>query len=392
MRKSAKLGNIDDILSRRLRGEQWPKKMLMSCVEHTYVVKWLIENNCTWDDEVSCYYAAMGNIEMLDWLFSKKCAITKKVATIAARKGRLEVLEWYKSKYIVLPEKLSIEASKKGRLEVLEWLKDNKYDIEIGALASAIKNRRTRLIDYLLDKHCPLKDESVCNAAIIIGDLKLLINLQHIGFPLSFDVSNLAARYCHLDILKYLKEQDLWIIVFAINGGDKEIVQYLNDVPITSYELETCCERGRLDLLKECMKRCINTDNALGALCIPFAAKNGDIEMIKYLRSHVCPWDELATRCAVESGEYETLEWLIMNDCPHDSSLIETAVENGNWKILIWAVRNKCIMSKRALTLASSRCEEMTRYLIENGCPFDRQECIKCAKNKNALNVLVSNL
>ena len=68
------------------------------------------------------------------------------------------------------------------------------------------------------------------------------------------------------------------------------------------------------------------------------------MEVLKWLRSEGCPWDEETCEMAAEGGHLEVLKWLRSEGCPWDA---------GTW----------------------DAAKESTReWLRENGCPQDYDE------------------
>jgi len=47
-----------------------------------------------------------------------------------------------------------------------------------------------------------------------------------------------------------------------------------------------------------------------------YAAGGGHLEMLKWLRSEGCPWDEYICNAAAYCGHLEMLEWLRSEGCP----------------------------------------------------------------------------
>jgi hypothetical protein len=85
------------------------------------------------------------------------------------------------------------------------------------------------------------------------------------------------------------------------------------------------------------------------------AAKLGQLEKLKALRSAGKSWSCETTQCAAFSGHVEILAWLRENGCPWDESTIDTAMLEGKEDVLEYAVRMECPgYAKVGATVAAS--------------------------------------
>ena len=66
------------------------------------------------------------------------------------------------------------------------------------------------------------------------------------------------------------------------------------------------------------------------------------MEILKWLRSEGCPWDEWACTGAAEGGHLEILKWLRSEGCPWDERTCKDAAEYGHLDVLKWAIDNGC--------------------------------------------------
>ena len=55
------------------------------------------------------------------------------------------------------------------------------------------------------------------------------------------------------------------------------------------------------------------------------AAERGDLEVLKWLGSEGCPWDEKTFSSAAQGGHLEVLKFLMSEGCPWDESTWEHA-------------------------------------------------------------------
>ncbi len=47
-----------------------------------------------------------------------------------------------------------------------------------------------------------------------------------------------------------------------------------------------------------------------------YAAENGNLENMKWLKENECPWDEWTFSYASKHGNLENMKWLRENGCP----------------------------------------------------------------------------
>ena len=72
------------------------------------------------------------------------------------------------------------------------------------------------------------------------------------------------------------------------------------------------------------------------------AVENGNLDVIKYLRSIGLPWYDYVSAYAVKGGQLECLKYLHENGCPWSRSTYITALEWGQLECLIYAYENGC--------------------------------------------------
>ena len=75
---------------------------------------------------------------------------------------------------------------------------------------------------------------------------------------------------------------------------------------------------------------------------IRFAARQGNIAMVKYCVDNGCPMDEWACTFAAEKGHLDVLKYLHENDCPWDSWACTSAHANNRIDCLNYLIEQKC--------------------------------------------------
>ena len=66
------------------------------------------------------------------------------------------------------------------------------------------------------------------------------------------------------------------------------------------------------------------------------AAKEGRLDILKWLRLLNCPWNSDTCVSAAEGGHLEILQWARSEGCPWTEKVCERAAEGGHLEILQW--------------------------------------------------------
>ena len=131
------------------------------------------------------------------------------------------------------------------------------------------------------------------------------------------------------------------------------------------YELASvCAQKGYTNLFKfACDNGCKN-ENALGR-----AAHSGNLECVKYLINDKSQCKIYAINWAAEAGQLKVLKYLYQYYTKHYSSSI--------WfNTTYWASKGSNL--------------DCLKYLIENGCPYVKFQCLRVCKSKEMHNYINS--
>ena len=71
------------------------------------------------------------------------------------------------------------------------------------------------------------------------------------------------------------------------------------------------------------------------------AAENCHLEVLKWARAKICPWDELTCNNAAENGYLEQ-KWVRPDCYPWDEWTCDNAARNGHREVLMWTRANGC--------------------------------------------------
>jgi len=160
-----------------------------------------------------------------------------------------------------------LEVAKTNKLELLEWAREEKKCEWNGkTINAATRQGYLEMVKYCVANECPVNDYACA----------------------------CAARYGHLECLKYLHEEAKapWASDTAIRAainGHLHILEYLVERKFDKYDAWAC----------EC------------------AAEKGHLDCLKYLHETAkAPWDEDAVYFAHENNHTECVQYLLDNNCP----------------------------------------------------------------------------
>ena len=120
-------------------------------------------------------------------------------------------------------------------------------------------------------------------------------------------------------------------------------------------------------------KRNANIFMGINLKICAYTAKQGNLNILKWLKKNGCPWDEDTFESAACNGDMETLEWLKKNKCPWDAETFVVAARSGKIEILEWLKRNKCPWNAITFPAAAARYNlRVLWWLKVNECPWDK--------------------
>jgi len=124
----------------------------------------------------------------------------------------------------------------------------------------------------------------------------------------------------------------------TIRNGNLEDVKRLIGLvsPLITKFCTTAARYGHLEILKY-----LHDNNCPWDECA-CAAGSGHFEILEYLHNNSCPWDERACALAAANGHFEILKYLHNNNCPWDKWACEYAAGNGHFEILEYLHTNGC--------------------------------------------------
>ena len=130
-------------------------------------------------------------------------------------------------------------------------------------------------------------------------------------------------------------------------------------------------------LLEWCVKRKYKP-NARTFLA---TARGGDMDAIRWLHEHKCPWGALTCHYAARGGHLDVLKYAHENGCPWDAETCEGAAEGGHLNVLKYAHENGCPWNEGTCWRAAEGGHlDVLKYAHENGCPWSEWTCWNAAR------------
>ena len=203
------------------------------------------------------------------------------------------------------------------------------------------------------------QESLLCTKAAETGNLEAIKALRAKNHPWNEWTVYAAARNGHIEVTKWLMDNhcpwDKGVVGEAAMGGQLKMLEWLV---------------GDLHL-------------PLSEICCLNAASNGDIETLKWLRAHNCPWNSSVSDHAAEAGQVELLKWAVENGAPWSRSALKKLSDNHKLDIdlMKWAKEHNCAWDPFFLfTLAKNKMRDELEWAVENGCPWDQTDCSVAAQ------------
>lgn len=111
--------------------------------------------------------------------------------------------------------------------------------------------------------------------------------------------------------------------------------------------------------------------------CVPTAAQRGDLDILQWLRSQNCAWDD-ACLAAIQQGHLHVLQWLRAQapPCPWGKKVCRTAAKKGHVEVLKWvrAQEPACPWGRKVCNVVAKRGNLATLQWLraqDPPCPWD---------------------
>ena len=109
-------------------------------------------------------------------------------------------------------------------------------------------------------------------------------------------------------------------------------------------------------------------------------ARNGNVELLKFLHEKGCPWNEWTCFEAAQYGHLECLKYAHKNGCPCDGRTCFLAARGGHLEFLKYLHEHGCPWDEGTCLGAAHGRLDCLKYAREKGCPWDEVTCSAAQK------------
>jgi hypothetical protein len=216
-------------------------------------------------------------------------------------------------------------------------------------------NTETRKLIKRSSRKGELKGRFKINEMSSISTLEFVWENKSLWWPSWWDETNfcrLVALTNKLELLKWVREE--------------------KQCKWNEWTINRAAFKGNLEMIKYCVANKCPID--CGACA--WAAKNGHLEVLKYLREEgKAPWDSTTARWAALNGHLHILEYLVERKYHrYDERACYYAAVNGHLDCLKYLRETaKAPWNFRAVYYAHEKNHpECLQYLLDNNCPLPR--------------------
>lgn len=221
---------------------------------------------------------------------------------------------------------------------------------------TALCNTDLACLKYLFARGFISNHDISCAVAAVQGSVDCLAYLHQKNFPWDEHVCVCAATHGHScprgveTCEQAATAGQAECLMFAITRGCTWSKQTVYNV----------AAHGHIHIFKEFPQ--LKTRAWFGEVA-GFAAKYGQLDLLKYLYSVQCSWSVHATMFAARYGHMECLRYLHEQQCPWDTSTPRMAALYGQLHCLRYALENGCACDRGAFYVADT--DEIRTYLMD---------------------------
>ena len=354
---AAENGHLECLQVAHQHGCECESKTLNAAALHGHLscVTYLLEQGCS-PDRTSAYNAALnGHLECLRLLIDHEAPLTKRMCNAAAMNGHLSCLQLLFEHGCAWDKECARLAVRHDRLECLKFAVENgcRCDSSVADIAAAFG--RLQCLEFLLSAHKPASYLAVDHASLN-GNVDCLKALHNAGVSASLQGDAMGIA---------LNEDKVSILQTYVAGGYK----------LFMCMMEVAAEKGSVKCVTfmcSVLHHPLCTEDTAGA------ASTGQLECLKILHEHGCPWDGGVYKAAATKGHVECLKYAFEQGCPRGKEdLCAAAAGNDKFEALKYLhsqgfplTLQTCRSAIRALSL---KC---LGFAVEHGAPLDAILCV----------------
>ena len=265
------------------------------CVQNDDIemMKYLHEQGCQWNEHVFRVAAQEGSVECVKYMHENGCPWNEQVCEMAAKRHDLEMVLYLLSNGCP-PSNNIWSFTDNDFLQVLQCFVQLglPWSVTPQATKCAAVSDNIEGLNLLLKSGCPWW-ESTTFELVIENNYKMLQFVHDNGCPWHPYTSEFAALAGALECLQYAHTHGAPIAP-----------------PTCSVLLPRCISKAKRRYF-ECFKYAHEYGGCELPSCYTFyAARDGQLELLKYLHEQGCEWDPRAERAAEENNHQTCLEYI----------------------------------------------------------------------------------
>jgi hypothetical protein len=188
-----------------------------------------------------------------------------------------------------------------------------KYDEEV--LFYAIKSNNTKIVKYIIRDIKNIKNIGLADETVMKGNLEILKMITQRGCPFDAYTFALAVQYENQPIVEWLYSEncnyDELSMTKAVEAGSITMIKFLEHLPMSyGIEIIETISKYRRNLTVNWFK---NNSKLFTPMAYIYAVETCNTELLAWLQSLNCQWNERVLERAYEVGNYATIIWVREN-------------------------------------------------------------------------------
>ena len=330
------------------------------------------------------------------------------VTTVEAASSCKDLAEYsFLNAFDFFQQDLLAKAAEKGRRDIVTMGHAFGVDMEtsfriLHPIRVISKKGDLAMLKLLHDKGLDISSRSktITENAALHGHLDMLKWMEilddssiELDYTLVFEK---AAEGGHLDIIQW--GQDMAADAFqkdknmddAAFGGQLELVKWFRTqgAALDSTTLYNAALTGSFPLTEYLLQNGCNSMSL--QICEVAAEFHDDTKLLELLRQYNVPWDESTCTAAAKNGNINSLKYIRAQGCPWDRETLYYAVLNGHIDVVEYCLKNGCPVRKDICSKAMYHSEkdcvralEVLKLLRKFSLPWDKETCENAAKCGN---------
>lgn len=331
------------------------------------ILEWAVSfAKITWKQSTVDEVTMQGNIPMLNHILknNKNKIVIKASKALVAKEKSTQVFEWaMMNKLLVWDRQGLTDPSIFQNLDFIQQCVKYHCEWPDTLFCLVEKSEQYEILKYIIENGCKI-DYKVIRHIIMTGNLTRFKNVLHCGVPFQAFMISLAKTYNHTHFLDYMIEQGFYdstletkskeeahesakTFLEAVKSDDvimvKDVITHGRHLSYYKYVITLAAEHGSLSVMKYFVSEFQNFPQFRWPKnTTALAARNGSIDMIKWLRKQGCPWSGKTTAEAAKANRKDIIELCLLNGGILHKDTLAYAVCNDNLDLFKWLLKNKC--------------------------------------------------